>query len=435
MSQPMRWVELRLLLLPLVFVPLGLALLLFVEDQPITFLSVAPALVFVLLVAAVHTALVLTEFRGDQVLFPLVIALCAVGLIVINRVASAEIALRQLLWMLLGLLLLAATLLVLRDPPALRRYKYTWAILAIALLMVTLIFGKDVNGSGQRLWLDFRWFQYQPTEIVKVLLVLFLAAYLEEYGEVLAHGRLRVGPITLPPFPYLLPMAIMWGLSLLILVAQRDLGPAMLFFGVFILMLYLVSARASFVLIGMFAFLVAATFGYRFLDTVRLRVDAWINPWAHPAAQGYQIIQGLIAFASGGVLGTGLGQGSPNAIPAVQTDFVLAAIGEELGLLGSLAVVAIYLMLVYRGLKIALAARNQFNQILAAGLTTVLGLQTLVIMGGVLDLLPLTGVTMPFISYGGSSLLTNFIILGILLRISADGAPSGRQDMEARGLA
>jgi cell division protein FtsW len=218
----------------------------------------------------------------------------------------------------------------------------------------------------------------------------------------------------------------MWGISLLILFFQKDLGPALLFFGVFIIMLYVASSRTVFVLVGMIAFFLAALLAYRFMDTVQNRVDAWIDPWSRSTDTGYQIVQALIAFGSGGVIGTGLTYGIPTAIPAVHTDFVLAAIGEEMGLMGSLAVVAIYVLLIYRGFKIALQARNPFNQLLAAGLSTVVGLQTLVIMGGVLGLLPLTGVTMPFISYGGSSLLTNFIVIAILLRISADSnTPAG----------
>jgi cell division protein FtsW (lipid II flippase) len=378
------------------------------------------------MVVAVHVGLAATRFRGDELLLPLAIALAAVGLVTINRVAAAEFALRQTIWMLLGLGLLAGTLFVVRDPPALRRYKYTWAIAGIILLGITLVFGRDINGSGQRLWLDFRLFQIQPTELVKVFLVFFLAAYLEEHREMLSFGGARIGRLSLPPLPYLLPLGIMWGICLLILFFQKDLGPALLFFGVFIIMLYVASSRAIFVLVGGAAFLLAALIGYRFLDTVQNRVDAWLDPWSRASTTGYQLIQALIAMGSGGVLGSGLTYGLPDRIPAVHTDFVLAAIGEEMGLLGSLAVLAIYVLLVYRGFRIALEARNPFNQLLAAGLSTVVGLQTLVIMGGVLGVMPLTGVTMPFISYGGSSLLTNFLIIGILLRISADSrTPAG----------
>jgi cell division protein FtsW len=211
----------------------------------------------------------------------------------------------------------------------------------------------------------------------------------------------------------------MWGLSLLILIVQRDLGPAVIFFGVFIVMLYCASGRPVYVLMGLAAFLPAATLAYRLSDTIQRRADAWLDPWTHAADSAYQLVQGWIAMASGGILGVGLTQGRPGYIPAVHTDFVLAAIGEEMGLLGTLAVLGLYLALVARSFKIALVAHDPFNQLLAAGLATVLGLQTLTILGGVLGVLPLTGVTMPFISYGGSSLVTNFLILGLLLRISA----------------
>jgi cell division protein FtsW (lipid II flippase) len=215
-------------------------------------------------------------------------------------------------------------------------------------------------------------------------------------------------------------MVAVWLLSLGLVVVQRDLGAALLFFGIFLALLYVATERASYVLAGLVAFAAGSVVAYRLFEHVRDRVSIWIDPWAQAQERGYQLVQALMALGAGGVFGTGLGYGLPDYIPAVHTDFVIAAIGEELGLLGSLAVVALYLLLVYRGFRITLRAPDTYLQLLAVGLSTVLGLQALVILGGTTRLIPLTGVTLPFVSYGGSSLLVNFAIVGLLLRISAE---------------
>ncbi len=278
----------------------------------------------------------------------------------------------------------------------------------------------DLNGSGMRLWIGAGGVYFQPSELYKVILVVFLAAYLAEKRELIVLAGWRVGPLRLPPVPYLTPMVAVWLLSLGLVVVQRDLGAALLFFGIFLALLYVATERVSYVLAGLAAFGVGAVVAYRLFEHVRDRVSIWVDPWAQAQERGYQLVQALMALGAGGVFGTGLGYGLPDYIPAVHTDFVIAAIGEELGLLGSLAVVALYLLLVYRGFRIALRAPDTYLQLLAVGLSTVLGLQALVILGGTTRLIPLTGVTLPFVSYGGSSLLVNFAIIGLLLRISAE---------------
>jgi cell division protein FtsW (lipid II flippase) len=311
----------------------------------------------------------------------------------------------------------------------LRRYRYTLAALGLGLVLITMIFGVDPNGSGARLWLGFAGLYFQPSELLKILLVIFFAAYLDDYRDLLVHSGARFGPLRLPPLPYLAPILLMFGLSQLVLFVQRDLGAAMLFFGIFIGMLYVASGRLSYVAAGGLLFLIGVWIAYLLFSHVRLRVAIWLDPWPQAETGGYQLVQALMALGAGGVLGSGLGQGYPGYIPAVHTDFIIAAIGEELGLAGSLGVVALYMLFVARGFHVALRATDPFVSLLAAGLTTVVGLQALVILGGTLRLMPLTGITLPLVSYGGSSVLANFILLGLLLRVSAErpGASSARQ--------
>jgi cell division protein FtsW (lipid II flippase) len=284
--------------------------------------------------------------------------------------------------------------------------------------LATLVFGIDPNGSGARLWFSVGGVSIQPTEVVKMLLVIFLAAYLEEYRELLAMAGRKIGPFWLPPIPYLAPLLVMAGLALAVLVVQRDLGPALLFTGTLLTMLYVASGRLSYVLIGGLLLLLGGFVADRVFDHVHTRMVIWLDPWQYRDEGGFQIVQALYALGSGGILGEGLGFGSPRYIPAVHTDFVIAAIGEELGLLGTMAVVGLFVALAARGFRMALRARSGFNLLLAAGLTTVMALQALIILAGALKLIPLTGITLPFVSYGGSSVLANFLLIGLLLLIS-----------------
>ena len=300
----------------------------------------------------------------------------------------------------------------------LRRYKYTWGFLGLAMMAVTMVAGENVNGA--RLWLNLGIVTVQPSELVKVLLVVFLAAYLDDYGDLIA-GSYRIGPLKLPPIPYLLPMIIMWVASLAIVVLQNDLGTALLFFGIFLVMIYVATGRLLYIVVGLSSFAVAVYIAYQLFDRIAVRVQNWINPWSDPLVAGFQQIQAEYSLAAGHIFGTGLGYGHPQYIPAVETDYIFAALGEELGLLGTIAILALYLLLVARGSLIALRAEGGFPQLLAVGLTTILALQTLIILAGTLRIIPLTGITLPFISAGGSSLLTNFIIVGLLLRISETG--------------
>jgi cell division protein FtsW (lipid II flippase)/cell division protein FtsI/penicillin-binding protein 2 len=322
----------------------------------------------------------------------------------------------------------AFLLIAARSPDLrwLRRYRYTWLLGGLVLLAATLVLGANPSGYGPRLWLGGRIpglqnVYVQPSEILKLLMVAYLASYLAEKRELVLDGR-HVGRMRLPSWPYLAPLLVMWGLAMVLLAWQQDLGAALLFFLTFLSMLYLASGRWVYVAAGVALFLVAAAGAYALLDTVALRVDIWLDPWADPDGRAFQVVQSLIALASGGLVGQGLGQGSPTYIPAIHTDFPFAAIAEELGLVGSLGLMATVAALVLRGARVALYARSPFRRLLAAGLATLLGLQAWIIMAGNDKLIPLTGVTLPFVSYGGSSLLSSFVALGLLTAVSGDAS-------------
>lgn len=423
MATRWRLTELGLLGFPALFIIVGFTLLGLVgTGAEAPFGSGSPwrtAILFGLLMYGLHFFLVWRWPAADQLLLPLVAVLSAIGLLMVTRLAPS-VASRQMLWIGVGALALLTPLLLLPRVDWLAHYKYTWAALGGGLVLVTFFLGVDPNGSGARLWLGAGGVYFQPSEIFKVLLVIFLASYLAERRELLALAGRRVGPIHLPPPPYWLPLVVVWLLSLGLLVIQRDLGAALLFFGIFLALVYAATGRLDYLLGGLGLFAAGAVLAYQVFGHVRERVAIWLDPWPLAQDQAYQVVQGLIALGAGGILGAGLGWGYPEYIPAVHTDFVIAAIGEELGLLGTFAVLALYMLLVYRGFRIALRAPDAFLQLLAAGLSTVLGLQALIILGGTTRMMPLTGITLPFISYGGSSLLVNFAMIGLLLRISVE---------------
>jgi cell division protein FtsW (lipid II flippase) len=350
-----------------------------------------------------------------------------IGLLLMERLPqdllgpSRDLAPTQLGWLIVGLVIVTALAVAVRNDVWLRRYKYTWAAVGVGLLLLVFVFGRDVNGA--RLSMTIGPFSGQPSELLKVILVVFLAGYLSENRALLVEESTRIGPIRLPPLPYLAPMVAMWAIALGIVIVQRDLGAALLFFAVFLLLLYVSTARISFVVLGLAAFVIGAGLLYFVFDHIRTRIDIWVDPFADPQGAGYQVVQALHAFARGGLIGTGLGNGLPliagrPPIPALHTDFPLAALGEELGLVGILAILGLYLVVVERGLRIASAAQDEFRAILAAGLSLVIGVQAFIIAAGNLKLIPLTGITLPFVSYGGSSLLANSVIVGLLIALS-----------------
>jgi len=413
------WIELGLLLLALAFVGCGLIQLALAEQRAVTAAYIWPWVLIAACAIVGWGALTWRTATRDPLLYPITVLLCGWGLIEVTRLQQNCLR-RQMTWVGVGMV---ALLLIAALPYRwywLRRFRYLWLFSGLGLLGLTIVWGVNPLGVGDRLWLSVgRLLYFQPSEALKVLLVIFLASYLAEKRELLVLTGLRVGRLRLPPLPYLGPMFLMWGFSLLLLVWQQDLGAALLFFGTFVSMLYVTTGRRYYVVVGLGMFACMATAGYFLFDRIRLRGAIWLDPWSDPRGDAYQIVQSLLAFASGGVFGSGVGLGHPTPyIPVVHTDFVFAAVGEEWGLIGALGLILALMVLVARGLRTAMRARTPFVSLLAVGLSAMLGWQSLIILGGTLKLIPLTGITLPFVSYGGSSMLISCIMVGLLIRAS-----------------
>jgi cell division protein FtsW (lipid II flippase) len=422
-----RRTELLLLALPIAF--LALALVALADAMPETRAAAATVtIVFALLFIGGHAALVVLCPEADETLLPVVAMLSAIGIAFAMRLDGGATALarKQLIWLALGLALMAATVGLLRQYTLLRRYKYLAAVCGLGLMAVTAVGGRQINGS--RLWLGAGGYYFQVTEALKLLLIIFLAGYLADKRYMLAAATTRWRRFRVPTLPYLLPLAVIWGLTLALMAWQHDLGAMLLLMAVTLLMLYVATARRSFVLAGGVLVILNLWIAYHVFGYVRVRIDLWLHPLTRVHDQGYQVAQALYAFAGGGVLGTGIGHGFPNYIPVVQTDFIFAAIGEELGAAGALAILGIYLVLALRGLRIGVRQPADFGTLLAVGVTAILALQALIIVAGNLALVPITGITLPWVSYGGSSVVVNFVLLGLLLRLSTSRpAPVARQ--------
>lgn len=352
--------------------------------------------------------------QADPLLLPLVCFLMSLGTVLQGRLAPALVA-RHVWWSLVGVAAVAIGLSWPRRLVLLARYRYSWALAAMVLVLVATLAGTEAAPGGPRLWLRLGALSFQPSELLKLVMVIFLAGYLEDKQDLLAKATWRIGPFRLLPWPHLAPLVLVLGVSLLLLGAQRDLGAALLIFGTGLAMLYAASLRASYVVAGLAVFALGAQQLYQRLPLVRTRLAIWLDPWADPQGAGYQIIQALMALGGGGVLGSGLGLGQPTVIPAVHTDFVFAALAEELGLAGAGAVLLCYGLLALRGLRTALRSTG-FAGLLATGITIALATQASLIVAGILRVLPLTGITLPFLSFGGTSLVTSAYLLGLLLR-------------------
>jgi cell division protein FtsW (lipid II flippase) len=355
--------------------------------------------------------------RADPTLLPIVALLNGIGFVTISRL-DRDLARAQAIWTAVGVAAFVIVLVVVRHVRTLERYKYTFLLLGIGALLLPLLPGVGEEINGARLWVRIGPINFQPGEAAKVLLVIFFAAYLVEKRELLSAGTRRIGRLMLPEPKHLGPLLLAWSFSILVMVRQKDLGSSLLFFAVFAAMLYIATERTSYLIVALGMFLAGAYVAYQLFSHVTERVSSWIDPWSHAQTTGFQLVQSLFALGSGGFAGTGLGLGSPQKIPNASTDFVLSAIGEELGLLGTVAICILFLLFIGTGFRIATQADRPFSKLFAAGLTTIIGVQTFVIVGGVIRVIPLTGVTLPFISYGGSSLIANFIIVALLLRIS-----------------
>jgi cell division protein FtsW (lipid II flippase) len=404
--------------------------------------ALIPVLGLVGLLLAINILLSFSSFRkADQILLPLVGLLSGIGVLMATRLGpnlrpfpDPALGTRQLIWVVLGLIAFLITLFGLRSMSWLSRYKYTWAALGIAMVSITLVNALRVKNldSPTHDQLNIGPLALQPSELLKIFLVIFFAAYLSENRDVVAAGNLRLGPLRLPPFRQLGPLALMLALALLLFLGVRELGLALLIYGIFLCMIYLGSGKLSYVISSLAIFFVLGFIGYSLFSYVRARfatVSIDVVNWSKASelayqtpGGGFQVVQGLIALCSGGIIGAGLGLGHPTVVPVIQSDMVFTALGEELGLAGLFAIIGIYLLIIYRGYRIAIEARDTFSQLLAAGLTSIFAIQTLIITAGNMKLIPLTGIPLPFLSYGGSSIIANYIIVGILLRISYNTA-------------
>jgi cell division protein FtsW (lipid II flippase) len=372
---------------------------------------------------------------ADPILLPAVLLLNGLGLALIHRLdyddkgagrtlgsfAPTGDAGVQLVWTFIGVSLFVAVLAAVRDHRTLQRYTYTAMAAGLVLLAIpALLPARFSEVNGARIWIRVAGFSIQPGEFAKLFLIVFFAGYLVVKRDVLALASRRFAGIGLPRGRDLGPILVAWAASLLILVRERDLGTSLLFFGVFVVMLYIATERTSWLLFGVTMFVGGAYVAYQLFGHIQTRVDIWLHPFAgdNPTDESYQLVQGLFGFATGGLLGTGLGQGRPSIVPYAKTDFILATAGEELGLAGLMAIVLLYAIVVHRGFRTALAARDSFGKLLASGLAVILAMQVFVVVGGVTRLIPLTGLTTPFLSYGGSSLVANWALVALILRVS-----------------
>ncbi|HKW20336.1 MAG TPA: FtsW/RodA/SpoVE family cell cycle protein [Ktedonobacterales bacterium] len=433
-----RWTEMSLLLFPAAFMAVALIELQLAQNaatpltrnilNPLDTLGPAIGLVFAL--AVTHVLLNIFAPDSDQTLLPIAGTLASIGVIMAIRIGSSpgfdvpSLGAKQLAWVILGLGFCVGTVIVTRDLRWVRNYKYTWAVVGLALVGVTLVNAvRNFNTNAPSrdvLTIGAGGLSFQPSELVKICLVVFFAGYLSENQEMLTAGSIPVGAIKLPPLKQLGPLLFMLGLALIIAVGIRELGLALLIFGMVLSMTYAATSRKLYVIGGLALFTVGAVIAFSVFSYARVRLNIVSNAFDPNVAtnSGYQIVQGLVAFGSGGVFGSGLGLGHPTFIPASNTDYIAAAFGEEFGFAGLLALLGLFMLLVFRGMFVALRSRDSFNQLMAVGLTSVFALQTLVILAGNLKLMPLTGVPLPFVAYGGSSVVANFIIIGFLLRLS-----------------
>lgn len=393
-------------------------------EQAASELFYLPWLLAVLLLAVFIQALLLhSRPRPDIWLFPCVMMLLSVGVVMIARL-EPELLVPQLRWILIGML---TFLMVLRFGKVIRRfvqYQYVLGVACLLLLCLPIFFGTEIGGS--RNWILLGSFRVQPSEFGKILLVFFLAAYLCDHRQVLSLPNFRLFFLRLPPLRFIAPLLVIWGLAILMFVIQKDLGAALLFFGIAVLMTYMATGSRSYVFLALAFFSVSVAVSYTMFGHVKARFDIWLDPWQDPSGAAYQVVQSLFAFGSGGVWGTGFAHGHPELIPEVHTDFIFSAVAEEFGLIGSLMLLLSYALFFYRGLQTALECRGEGQILLAAGCNIVFFLQAFIIVAGVTKFLPLTGITLPFISYGGSSMVSSFILLGLLVSLS-------RKEQKAHG--
>jgi cell division protein FtsW (lipid II flippase) len=376
------------------------------------------AIAFVALSLAAHAVVRRFAPNADPLFLPIGLLLSGLGYAMVKRLDPA-LGGPQLSWIVIGVVAFVITLVALRDPRRIESFRYSLMVLGLALLLLPLAPNIGRTVSGARLWVRIGPLNFQPAEAAKILLPAFLAGYLATKREVLTAATTKIGPWMIPAPRHFGPLVLAWGLSLAVMVFERDLGSSMLFFALFVVMLYAATARAAYVVTGLALFAGGTYFAYQAFSHVQNRIAAWLDPWSRISTSGFQIAQSLFALGTGGIGGEGLGRGRPDLIQrGVETDFIFSAFGEELGLIGGIAIIMLFAILVARGFHVAMRARDPFTTLFATGLTVIVGFQTFIIVGGVTRLIPLTGITLPFVSYGGSSILANFVLVAILMRLS-----------------
>jgi cell division protein FtsW (lipid II flippase) len=415
LESPRRNRELRLLTGAMLLAGTAIAAVQIAAPRVSTGFVIAAGTAYILLYLLSHLALRIYAPHADPLLLPVVALLSGLSLAMIYRL-DLTLAWHQLAWLAVGNVILIILVARFKNYRVLANYKYLLGLAGVVLLFSTIRLGAGFLEPN--LWWNLGPFSFQPSEIAKILIVVFFAAYLSEKRELLSVFTRKIGRLNVPDLKHLGPMLMFWLVSVGLLVIQKDIGASLLFFGLFLVMLYVATDRGLYVAIGSLLFIAGAAFTARAFSHVATRIQIWLNPWVDPSGKSYQLVQSLFAFGSGGIWGSGLGRGYPSLIPVVATDFIFSAFGEEIGLVGVIAVIALYLVFVGRGLNIASKTTDEFGKLLAVGLTAVFAIQTFVIIGGVTRLVPLTGITLPFLSYGGSSILANFLLLGLLLIIS-----------------
>lgn len=363
---------------------------------------------------AIHFFLIFRKEKGDELFLPLAAFLSILGWIIVFRLRP-QLASKQMIWILAGEAVFLLWICFVKDYRVLEDFKYLFLVGAVSLQAAVAIFGKEVNGA--KLWFDFGVFSFQPVEFVKIFLTVFLAAYLKQNREILDKpiNRDSIGLL----MRYIIPLLVLWGAAQMVLVLQKDLGMALLLFGTFLGLFYASTRKTGFTALGIALSVGGAFLLYRFFPHMRVRINTWLDPWATAQDSGYQIVQALYAIANGGLTGAGLGMGEPSSIPAIYTDYIFAAILEELGLWGGIVILGLFLVLIQRMFKSSVCSKDEFSAFLALGLGLMFATQVFVIIAGTVKMIPLTGITLPFISYGGSSIVANFLMLAIMFQISS----------------
>ena len=425
-----RTTELLLLIASAFPVVLLYAMYVITSGAALSFQTLAVPLGLFAAFAAAHIAVRIFAPGADPAILPVVFALSGIGITFVTRLAT-EMAMSQLLYLFVGVALMVGTLAVVKNLDMVKRYKYTLGAIGILLLVLPMFIGTEIYGS--KLWIKIGSFQFQPGEFAKVFIVLFLAGYLAENRELLSISNRSILGFKVPRLRLLAPLFIVWGVCLAVVAFERDLGSALLFYTIFLIMLYVATGRISYVVIGLGLLAVGGFGAYHFMNHVRVRFGIWLDPFSDAQNTGFQLVQSLFSLADGGLAGVGIGKGMADMIPVVESDFIFSSIGEEMGLLGGAAVLFLFMLFAVRGLTTAARAKSDLAAFSAAGLTAAISFQAFIIVGGVTRLIPLTGVTLPFMSAGGSSMLASFIIVALLLR-AGDEATGQSVELTSTGI-